>query len=246
MLFDPFEHWPQCHDVVTTRFKVSPAAFRAVVLRVRVKTHGQTRVLVPDPRGDHRDRNPLQVHQSRASVPSGVQLDVPHPGSLHRVAPIARQHRRADTARRPRCSRRTPTRRRRHRAPGAHGLAAPRPTGARTPTDPAAAACAAKWPTSDRSPRSCRPRSPGCSRWTAFDLRGRHPTTAARQSRRAADPTAPTPRRALSGRWRSQPAARSPRPRCRYRPPGGPMPLGRRARRRCVGRTLGCWASAST
>ena len=55
-LFETFDSRPRCHDDVTTRLKVSPAAFKAVVLRVRIEPHRQTGVLVSDPRRDQRHR----------------------------------------------------------------------------------------------------------------------------------------------------------------------------------------------
>jgi len=46
-----------------------------------------------DPRRDYRDGHPLEVHQRRAGMSGGVQLDVPDSRRLHRVTPVAGQHR---------------------------------------------------------------------------------------------------------------------------------------------------------
>jgi hypothetical protein len=65
---------------------------QSIVLGVRIQLHRQACVFVADPRGDHRDRDDLQVHQRGTGMSGGVQLDVPNPCRFHCLPPIPRQH----------------------------------------------------------------------------------------------------------------------------------------------------------
>ena len=153
----------RCHNSIQS----VTGSLQRGVLGVRVQPHCQTGVLVPDPRRDHRHRNPLQVHQSRASVPSGVQFDVPHPGSLGRVAPIAREYCRAVRSADLVAHDVLPRARRQHRAP------TPPARRSRSRTEARHQPIRQR----QRAPRSGRLRivlhslaaraSPGCSRWSA-------------------------------------------------------------------------------
>src|ERR1700744_4434571 len=45
-----------------------------------------------DPRRNHRDWQPLKMHQRRARMPRRMQLDMTYPRGLQRVTPVPRQH----------------------------------------------------------------------------------------------------------------------------------------------------------
>jgi hypothetical protein len=86
-----FDYTASMSQDVTTRSKVSPAAFSASSWPVRIEAHRQTRVLMSYPCGDHSGRDTLQMHQGRAGTPGGVQLDVSKPCGFYRLSPVPRQ-----------------------------------------------------------------------------------------------------------------------------------------------------------
>ena len=207
MLSDVLENKAQCHESVTTAAQLYPttprrrAAPRPVSARTAAASESR-RDARSTPRSPR--RAPLKVHQRRAGVPSGVQLDVPQPGRGHRLTPVPRQHRRrvrvADLVAAPH---RRPTGMS-HPAPAVRRPGAAGPSSAPTPVDPAAAVCAATSRYFGSFSTVCRRHSRGCWRSSASWRRGRRRPTAARRSHRGATPTTPAPTHARAGRRRSR------------------------------------------
>ena len=203
---------------------------------------------MPDPRRDHRDGHPLEVHQRRAGVSGGMQLDVPNPGRLHRVAPVAGQHRGrvrvADLVAH-------------DVGPGAvaprRGQAVRRPGGpsrpsAPTPADRATAGSAATSPTSGRSPLG---RPPADTR--LFTIDNVLPSRSTSDPPKSGDLAAPESRQSqlpsmtepvVADRGQRVPVLR---PRCRCRVPlCGTATRFDHTRRRCAPTRPCCLASANT
>lgn len=56
-------------QIASTHLNLSPAAFQRLILRVRVRGHGERRRGVSEPRRDDRDRHAAKVHRARDTRP---------------------------------------------------------------------------------------------------------------------------------------------------------------------------------